>query len=227
MAIQAAIFDMDGLLLDTERLAMQALARAARTIGVAEDQELYCSMIGLNAAASRELMVSRYGTDFPVEPFETQFYDHLKRLYAAGIPVKPDVPELLEALANNGLPLAVATSTKTSFARHKLTQSGLLGHFIDIVGGDQVARSKPAPDIFLEAAGRCGVDPRYCVAFEDSENGTWAALTAGMTVVQVPDLVAPSARLRTQGHVIASSVMDGAKAVGLLSEVSNSRFPSD
>ena len=109
-----------------------------------------------------------------------------------GVPVKKGLFELLEALKQEGYRLCVATSTRESTAKEELIDAGILPHFEDLVGGDNIKNGKPAPDIFLEAARRISVEPENCIVFEDSINGIKAAYNAGMKPIMVPDMVEPT-----------------------------------
>ncbi|MEO1693951.1 MAG: HAD family phosphatase [Pseudomonadota bacterium] len=212
----AAIFDMDGLLLDTERLVLQGFEAAERELGCVVGRDTFDAMIGRSYAKSRPLLAQALEGQVAVEVFEQACRRHVDAAYADGIPVKPGVETLLGALSKGGLPLAVATSTAHARAIKKLDATNLTSHFDAIIGGDLVAESKPAPDIYLAAARQLDVAPDRCVAFEDSPNGVRAAHAAGMRVVQVPDLLAPDGELHALGHVIAATVTEGAAAVGLI-----------
>jgi beta-phosphoglucomutase-like phosphatase (HAD superfamily) len=118
---------------------------------------------------------------------------------------------LLEHVSSLGIPTAVATSTRTERAREKLLRAGVLDRFHEVVGGDQVAHSKPSPDIYLRVAELLRVRPRGCLALEDSDNGVRAALAAGMTVVQIPDLLSPSADVLELGHIVLTSLAEVAE----------------
>ena len=126
----------------------------------------------------------------------------------AVIPLKSGAEELLQDLKRGGIPMAVATSTPNPRATHMLRNSGMLQAFDVVVAGDQVQRGKPLPDIYLRAAELLGVPPERCLALEDSENGVRSALAAGMTVIQVPDLVEPSDAVRDLGHTILGTLHD-------------------
>ena len=115
---------------------------------------------------------------------------------------------LLDAVAELGLPMAIATSSGTVHALEKLRQAGVLERFKAVIGADQVVRPKPDPEVYLKAAGCLGADPRACLAVEDSEYGVRAAHAAGMTVIQVPDLSQPSADLRALGHIVLASLQE-------------------
>jgi HAD superfamily hydrolase (TIGR01509 family) len=188
----AVIFDMDGLLLDTEPLAARAWTDAAAALGVDFDDALALAMVGRNFGDCAAMVRARYGTGYPVDAL----LDHWHAAYDAivardGLRVKPGAVELIDWLERNAIPRAVATSTRRERARAKLVDAALLPRFRDVVGGDEVARGKPEPDIYVEAARRLGVLAAECVALEDSEPGVRAALAAGMRPIMVPDLHAP------------------------------------
>ncbi|MEM7428351.1 MAG: HAD family phosphatase [Pseudomonadota bacterium] len=211
----AAFFDMDGLLLDTERLARDAFQETFRSFGVPPDDELFLLLIGGDASDNSELLRNGLPDQIPYEQFSRCWSDGYARLVAEDVPVKAGVWAVLNELSSLGLRLAVATSTATPSAENKLGRAGLRGFFETVIGGDQVERGKPAPDIYLRAVEALGVAPGNCVAFEDSVRGVRAALAAGMTVVQVPDLVPPGAELRTLGHLVAGSLAEAIERVGL------------
>ncbi len=204
---RAVIFDMDGLMLDTERLAPAAWADAARTLGVDFDMDLLPAMVGRNTADCRALVVERHGPRFPVDDMLqawTAAYDAI--VAREGIDLKPGLLELFGWLEQEGIPKAVATSTRRERALAKLTQTGIVDRFTALTGGDEVAQGKPAPDIFLLTARRMGYVPVDIVVLEDSEPGVRAALAAGMTPIMVPDLAPPSTAILTQGVLVLESL---------------------
>lgn len=212
MSFDAVIFDMDGLLLDTERLAWSAFLQACAQHALMADRGVYDSLIGLNHSSAASLLqdwLSQAGS-VRLAVFRGSWDDAYRARLAEGVPVKAGVEALLSHLYDSGMPCAVATSTATDLARHKLSQAGLSPYLRGVVGGDRVAAGKPAPDIYLEAAQVVSAEPSACLAFEDSENGVRAALAAGMTVVQVPDMVAPGPALRALGHDIEDSLLEAA-----------------
>jgi len=188
----AVIFDMDGLLLDTEPLAARAWTDAAAGLGVDFDDALALAMVGRNWGDCVAMVRARYGTDYPVDAVLDKWHVTYDAIVARdGLRVKPGAVELIDWLERNAIPRAVATSTRRERARAKLVSTALFPRFLDIVGGDEVARGKPEPDIYVEAARRLGVAAAECVALEDSEPGVRAALAAGMRPIMVPDLHAP------------------------------------
>lgn len=192
----AVIFDMDGLLLDTEPLAARAWGEAAAALDVEFDPALALAMVGRNFADCSAMVRARYGADYPTDALLGRWhatYDGI--VEREGLLPKPGVHALLDWLDDREIRRAVATSTRRERARSKLARTALLPRFHELVGGDEVARGKPAPDIYAEAARRLGVDPGACLALEDSEPGVHAALAAQMTAIMVPDLHPPSAHL--------------------------------
>lgn len=194
--VEAALFDMDGLLLDTEAVYVDAMQAAARALDLEMPLELCHSMVGIPGRECDVMIQDFYGAGFRIEPFRTQFSSHAKRLLETHIPVKPGVVELLDFLAGRGLPLAVATSAGRATAERHLGRAGLLGRFKAVATRDDVAHAKPEPDVYLEAARRLGVPPAHCLAFEDSNVGLTAAHAAGTMAFFVPDIVAPRPEVR-------------------------------
>lgn len=206
---QAVVFDMDGLLLDSERVALRCFEEAARGLGAPWTEALGLSLVGLNARDSDRLIAQAFGADFPLETLRTAFSERYDRLVAAGaIPLKPWVRELLDHLEAARIPRAVATSTHRQRAEAKLSRARLLHRFDALVCGDEVVRGKPAPDIFELAAARLGVEPRDCIALEDSNAGIRAAVSANMRAVMVPDLLRPDADIRRYGVAVVGSLKD-------------------
>lgn len=208
----AVLFDMDGLLIESERVLLECWRIAARERALDLDDDLWLSMIGLHEAACRRLLIDRVGAAH-ASALVADLEVHYGLRVEAGLPVKSDAPDILEWLVRCEVPRAVATSTARRRALLKLERGGLLSYFSAVACGDEVEHPKPAPDVYLLAARRLGVDPARCVVLEDSAPGVRAALAAGMTPIQVPDLVAPDAATRALGHRIMPSLR---QAQGLL-----------
>ncbi len=205
----AVIFDMDGLMLDTESLGPQTWRDAAAAVGVDFDPALLPAMIGRNSRDTRVLLRERYGPDYPVERLTAAYLVAFDAIVAReGIAQKAGLRELLDWLERENVLRAVATSTRRDRAEAQLAQQGLLGRFALLVGGNDVAQGKPAPDIFLLAAARLDVAAADCVVLEDSEPGVRAALAAGMMPIMVPDLHGPSDRLLAHEPLVLASLHD-------------------
>ncbi len=194
--LDAVIFDMDGLLLDTERLFGNALLASGAAMGLAIDEAVVHSLVGVHREACQAMLVARFGGEFPID----LFYAECERDYAArcgeGVPLRPGVVRLLDHLRRAGIPCAVATSTGDPRATEHLRHAGLLDYFATVVTRDAVTRPKPAPEPYLLAAERLGARPAHCLALEDSHNGVRAAAAAGMATIMIPDLLPPTDETR-------------------------------
>jgi HAD superfamily hydrolase (TIGR01509 family) len=213
----AVIFDMDGLMLDTESLALQTWRDAAAAIGVEFDLALLPAMIGRNYRDCREMLREHYGATYPVEQLTATCLTIFDAIVARdGVAQKPGLRELLDWLEGENVARAVATSTRRDRAEAQLAQQGLLERFALLVGGNEVERGKPAPDIFLLAASRLAVAAGDCVVLEDSEPGVRAALAAGMMPIMVPDLHRPSPDLLAREPLVLPSLHDVRTHLALL-----------
>lgn len=203
----AVIFDMDGLMLDSERAIIGCLAEAAREAGHDLPEVLWLSMVGHSEAVCRHLLDEAVG-----EVEREQILQRSHVLYdavvAAGVPHRPGIIAMLDFLDAHSIPRAVATSTRRPLALRKLEAAGLLPRFDAICTSSDVEHPKPAPDIYLLAATSLGVDPAHCLVLEDSPTGVRAALAAGMYPIQIPDLLEPDDAVRALGHTILPSLDD-------------------
>lgn len=212
----AALFDMDGLLLDSERAYLTAFLEVQAQMGLTPDRDLFLSCVGVRSAETDGLLRAAFPVDVPVAEFRTLWDARVADLLSGEIARRPQVEVLLTRLKSAGIAMGVATSTRHDVARGRLERSGLSGFFDVLVGGDEVTNPKPDPEIYLLLAQKMGVDISVCVAFEDSNPGTLAGVASGARVVQVPDLTVPTAQIIALGHVIADDVLAGAIEAGLL-----------
>lgn len=196
--IEAVIFDMDGLLIDSETIYVAAMQGAARAIGREMTLEFCHSMVGVPGHECNLMIQELYGEGFDIKQFRVHVSAHVRSTMAAGVPIKPGVAELLDLLDQRRLPRAVASSAQRATIEHHLGLAGLLQRFTAITGRDDVERAKPHPDVYLEAARRLGVVPARCVAFEDSSIGLAAAHAAGMQAFIVPDILQPTEEARAK-----------------------------
>ena len=191
--VAAVIFDMDGLMFDTESLNMRGWVEAGRRHGYEMTEEVVYGHIGANLAVTRRLMTEHFGPGFDFDAVRADrvawSFAHIER---NGMPEKPGLRELLSWLRSNGLKSGIATSSEGRLVDFYMAHADLDHPFDAVVTGDRVARSKPEPDIFLEAASELGAVPADCVVLEDSYNGIKAAHAAGMLPVMVPDLLPPT-----------------------------------
>jgi HAD superfamily hydrolase (TIGR01509 family) len=209
MTFHAVIFDMDGLMLDTEPRYRAAWLKALAEFGYIFTEDNYLSLVGLKRGDAEHALSVIFGSGFPREAFGIVCRDYEAAAMAATpLQKKPGLDELLAFLDSQNIPKAVATSTDRREAISRLSATGLLDHFKALATGDEVSRGKPAPDLFLLAATRLGVDPEFCLVLEDSEPGVTAAHAAGMQVYMVPDLKPPSAELRPLANGIFKTLGD-------------------
>ena len=205
-------------MLDTERLYQRAWQQAASQLGYGLDDDFYFTLVGCTNAAGERALAEHLGPGFPLVAFRERWAELWRdEVRVAGIPLKPGLLEVLDSLAGRGIPVAVATSSDRDYAAFSLKMAGLdVRRFAHIVTGEQVARGKPAPDIYLEVARRLGVDPAGCIAIEDSDAGVLSASAAGMLAVMVPDLKPPSPAAREAALRVLTSLHE---VVPLLSQV--------
>lgn len=204
---EALLFDLDGLMLDTEPLYEQAWREAAGTLGFELETELYRSLIGRDYRDSVQALERRWGGGFDPDRFHrlwTEVWHEL--IEERGISRKPGLDELLDWSDARSWPCAVATSSERRQAERSLAATGLSDRFEVLVPGDEIARGKPEPDIYEQAARLLGVDPRRTVALEDSNAGVRAAAAAGCRVFMVPDRVPPSAEARGAADAVCRSL---------------------
>jgi HAD superfamily hydrolase (TIGR01509 family) len=188
-----AIFDMDGLLLDSERPTRDAWEEVLTGMGLVYDHRLYLSAVGRDFSDTRVLLTQGHGPGFDFDAALAQVRQRLAETVGrTGYASKPGALELLDELSGRGIRCAVASSTAIEQIGQRLRRASLLDYFEVLAGGDEVRRGKPEPDIFLLAASRLGVTPQTCLVFEDSSYGAQGALAAGMGVVLVPDLKPPT-----------------------------------
>lgn len=191
--IKAIVFDMDGLMFDTERLTVQAWDYAGEKIGIGKMGHMVYKTLGMNIESSRKIFIQEYGdkvieedlTDYAREFFNNYFNEH-------GMPLKQGLIELLNYLKANDYKIAVATSSNKKTALNHFKRANLLEYFDVIVCGDMIKNSKPAPDIYLKASELLGFMPSECLALEDSPNGIRSAFSAGLKPVMIPDLIEPT-----------------------------------
>lgn len=195
--MNAVVFDMDGVLFDTERLCRDSWVAAAERNGLPDMDVVFPRCIGLNANDSRKIVMDAYGEDFDYEGFRQQasewFWDYIER---NGLPIKPGVFELLDWLREKDWRIGLASSTRRSSVMNHLEQAGIRDRFAVVITGDMVEHSKPQPDIYLLACRELGAEPRRSFAIEDSPNGIRSACRAGMSALMVPDMIAPDEEMR-------------------------------
>ncbi len=206
---KAAIFDMDGLLIDSERAIMRAWLEGAQALGFPLVQADFVQVIGRAAREGNVILAGLLGGEEPLRQMAAHVKASMRVDGAEPVfPLKSGAEPLLRALHDARVPCGVASSSSVAEIRHRLGAVDVLRFFGAITGGDEVARGKPDPALYLLAASRLGVAPADCIAFEDSENGARAAQAAGIRVVIVPDLRRPADEVVARAHGVIDSLAD-------------------
>ena len=191
--INGAVFDMDGLMFDSERLVYETWQMMMDELGFEYNLDIFKNTIGLRTDLTESYYNSLYGERFCYNPLKQRSREiFLKRVSDEGVPIKKGLVELLEFLKSNNLKIAVATSTSAQTAHKIIKMAGVYDYFEAFVCGDDVKNGKPHPEVFLTAAEKLSLLPVECVAFEDSINGIKSAHSAEMTTVMVPDYLQPT-----------------------------------
>lgn len=209
MQYQAVVFDMDGIIFDTERLVIEFWKEVAKKHNIPNVEHTCIQCLGTNRVRTREIFLENYGADFPFDPYCAEVTELFNTHYkGVPLPTKPGVRELLSYLQEQDIKVGLASSTAQHLVRDEIGTAGLLPYFQTLVCGDMVEHSKPAPDIFLKACEILNADPTKSIAIEDSFNGIRSAHCAGMTPIMVPDQVQPTDEIRTLAFHVMPSLLD-------------------
>lgn len=214
MKIKGLIFDMDGLLIDTERLSYDALVRDCKERGYTLTLEQFLGIRSLSIPKCEEKFKGYFGEDFDFEDsFNKHFLYMREHIDKYGVPMKKGADSILKYARGKGLEIALATSTPLPIAEEYLRSLGLWEYFDKVQSAADIKNGKPAPDVYLAAAKLLGLEPSECMAFEDSPNGVRSASSAGCITVMVPDLSGPDEELE---KLIFASASDLDQAVQLI-----------
>ncbi len=205
----AVVFDMDGVIFDSERLVLECWNEVAQKHGIEDMGPVCLKCTGLTVDASRSVMKEYFGQDFPYDTYKAEMSRLFHERYDGGrLPMKPGVEELLAFLKEQGKKVALASSTRSQVVKTELADAGILSYFDAVICGDMVQNSKPAPDIFIRACECLGTDPARSFAVEDSHNGIRSAESAGLRPIMVPDLVPVTEEMEQLTEVILPSLAD-------------------
>ena len=183
------VFDMDGLMYDTERIIMESWDTTGEEMGYGPLGFHIFRTLGMSRNGRKEYFLNELGKDFPYDEFQERYAQETYRRTDAGVPVKPGLYELLDYLKKEDYLTAVATSSSRESALRKLKSSRLENYFDVLVCGDMVKKAKPDPEIYRIACEKLKNPPKHLLALEDSKNGLKSALAAGMKAIMIPDLI--------------------------------------
>ena len=201
----AVVFDMDGVIFDSEKAVLDCWLELAEKYGIERSglEENFLACTGTNEAKTREIMLNAYGRDFPYDEYAKEASKMFHEKNDGGkLPMKHGVKKILDFLKENNKKIALASSTRREVVLNELRDAGILDYFDEIVTGDMVKRSKPAPDIFLLACKKIGVAPSRAFAIEDSYNGIRSAHAGGLRPIMVPDLLPADGEMKDLSIVV-------------------------
>lgn len=206
---KAVVFDMDGIIFDSERLVIACWKIVAEKYNIPDIEEACYECLGVNSAGTKEKFLIRYGRDFPYDDYKAEMSKIYHDNYDGGrLPMKIGVVELLQYLKEIGVKVALASSTRSSVVIQQLKDAGILEYFQVVIGGDMVTRSKPYPDIFLKACEKLRVKPEESFAIEDSYNGIRAAAAGQLRPLMVPDLMPPTVEMENLSEGIFTTLKE-------------------
>ncbi|MDO4287774.1 MAG: HAD family phosphatase [Eubacterium sp.] len=205
--IKAVIFDMDGLMFDSEPVSVEAWVAAGKKMGVDITREMVMAVFGHNRSDLSDYWKKHFGQDFDSEKAaEIREIEMQKYAREHGIPMKRGLSALLKYLDRKNYLFTIASSSSKALIHINTAMAGIADYFEMTVSGDEVRHGKPAPDIYLKAAQKLGVKPEECLVLEDSPAGIAAGAAAGMKTIMVPDMIAPTDKERAEAEMIADSL---------------------
>ncbi len=204
---KAVVFDMDGVIFDSERAVMQCWKEVASRHNIPDIEKAILACTGTTMVRTREIMLNLYGADFPYDEYARESSAIFHSRYDGGrLPMKPGVKELLTFLKEHDKKIALASSTRQQVVTDELRDAGIIEYFDRIICGDMVSRSKPAPDIFLKACEELNISPSDSYAIEDSYNGIRAAHAGGLHPIMVPDLLPADEEMQSLAEIVLPSL---------------------
>ena len=189
MKFNAVVFDMDGVMFDTESVCMKAWDTVGEEMGIGKAGYMVYKTLGMTAESAIKVLQNEFGVDFDARLFKQKGREFSYKYFDEfGVPEKPFLHETLNYLKKKGYKHAVASSTSSDSVFHHLNEKNITAYFDKVICGDMIKNSKPAPDIYLKACEELGENPANCIAIEDSKNGILSAKNADMNVIMIPDL---------------------------------------
>ncbi len=205
--IKAIVFDMDGVMIDSERLVLESWKKVGTRYELDDVASVFPECIGRSVADTHKVFIKKYGESFPYEEFREDTQKAFNELEDEGkLNPKPGVYEILDFFQKKGFKLALASSTRMDKIEEILSKLGLLSPFDFVISGDNVKESKPNPEIYLKACEGIKCNPKYCVAIEDSYHGIHSAHNAGMYSIMIPDLKEANDDMRNTASEILNSL---------------------
>lgn len=206
--IKAIIFDMDGLMIDSERVTYECYKKYLANLGMEITEEFYKTLLGQTKAVCKEKFLKQYGDEFPYEDSIKTVHEMMAaRFLEEGIPVKKGLLELLKYLKKNDYKTIVATSSERKRVDVILKNAGISQYFDDSICGDEVENGKPNPEVFLKACSKLGVFTEDALVIEDSEAGIKAAFDGGIKVICVPDMKYPEEEYEKKATFICNDLI--------------------
>lgn len=205
---KAVIFDMDGLMIDSERVTYEEYCHKLKQLNYPFDESIYRKCLGKNKNTVYQIFMDHFGEDFPMEEVWDEVHVILDNRLASNVPIKKGLIELLEFLKEKDYKTIVATSSSRKRADYLLKNAKIAHYFDDLICGDEVTNGKPHPEIFLTACEKLGITPNEALVLEDSEAGITAAHAGNIDVICVPDMKYPDEEFASKTIKIVESLLD-------------------
>ena len=207
--IKAIIFDMDGLMIDSERVTFECYQEILKGMNLTMDEEFYKTLLGKPLIGIYQRFYDVYGNDFPIEDVIKDVHALMaKRFETEGVPIKTGLKSLLEYLKENNYKTIVATSSNRDRVDTILSQAQITDYFDDSICGDEVTKGKPNPEVFLKSCQKLGVNVDEAIVLEDSEAGIQASYDAGIKVICIPDMKYPEKQYEEKTFKILKDLND-------------------
>ena len=207
--LKAVIFDMDGLMIDSERVTFDGYVIECEKLGYTMTKDFYKTLLGKPITGIYELFHKEFGEDFPIEDVIQRVHAYMANLFETqGVPIKKGLVDLLKYLKENNYKTIVATSSNRNRVDVILNSANIASYFDDSICGDEVTKGKPNPEVFLKSCEKLGVNTNEAIVLEDSEAGIQAAHSANIRVICVPDMKQPEEQYANMTHSIVNDLHD-------------------